>query len=323
MKNELSNLSRRSFIKLCTALGVIASFPVLAAGKLRKRWRWDSFAMGMDINIQICHEDKKHAQDLARLCFDEVSRLEAVFTLYSNDSELARLNKDGFLDYPSPEMVELMSLARRYGDLTNGNFDMSLQPVWQVIKKEGADSPLLKEAFKLVDYRKVAISPQRISFEKKGMAVSLNGIAQGYITDKITGLLKLKGIDSALVNIGEIRAIGNNEHDKPWKIGLKDPKGRSDYFKEILLSDKAISTTGGYGLRLGKSGNKHHIFNPKSGKSEDRYLSLSVVADTAIKADALSTAFYSMRIEEIRAIAQSLKDISVIVMHNNGQVQMI
>ncbi len=321
-------LSRRNFLKLCVGTGIVAAAPFLILNKLSatpqtQKWDWQGRAMGTNISLQICHESQQKAQAITRLCVDEISRLEALFTLYSKDSELVLLNKTGSLHYPSPEMVELMSIAQRYGQLTNGNFDMTLQPVWSVVKEEGIDSSNIKAALDLVDYRQVKISPQEISFAKEGMAVSLNGIAQGYITDKINALLLSNGIKNALVNLGEIRALGHNEKNKPWSVGLRDPRQDNihAYFKKISLHNKAISTTGGYGTPLSKDGKTHHIFNPQSGKSENHYLSLSVIANSATKADALSTALYVMKPEHIQETLDKLSDVSIVILHNNGSIE--
>ncbi len=322
-------LSRRDFVRLSMAASVAVFVPPLIIGKLSsaykiQRWNWQGRAMGTEISIQICSKNQKQAEAITRLCIDEISRLESIFTLYSDDSELVRLNKNGVLRYPAPELVELMSLASRYSVLTNGYFDMTLQPIWQVIKKESINSPNIKTALDLVDYQQVKISPEKISFTNPKMAVSLNGIAQGYITDKITELLKLKNINSALINIGEIRALGGNEDNKPWKVGLYDPRKDRDagaYIKAIPLYNKALSTTGGYGLSFSKDGKKHHIFNPKNGKNESRYLSLSVMADTATKADALSTAFYLMETKQIKKTLNKFTDVNVIILHNNGNIE--
>jgi len=321
-------ISRRDFVKFGIISAVIISVPILVVNKFisapkLQKWVWHGSAMGMDINIQLCHQNKAVIDRVISLCKDEVSRLESIFTLYSDDSELSYLNKHGKLKHPSLELVELMSLARKYGDISDGYFDMTLQPVWEIIKKYGIDSPKLKDALALVNYKKVKISPQEIVLENPDMAISLNGIAQGYITDKITNLIESNGIKNALIDIGEIRALGGNESNKPWKIGLNDPIKKDKYFKIIPLYNNAISTTGGYGLVLSEDGKQHHIINPKSGKSKNYYISLSVIAETATKADAFSTAFYLMDIEQIRNILRQFTDIKVILMHSNGQIQTI
>ena len=149
-------LSRRSFVKLCFAAGVAISIPPLIINRIfqsppLQRWNWHGKAIGANISIQLCHKSQKQAKAITNLCVNEISRLEAIFTLYSDNSELVRLNKNGILEYPAPELVELMSLARFYGNLTNGSFDMTLQPLWETIKKDGINSHNMETALSLVD----------------------------------------------------------------------------------------------------------------------------------------------------------------------------
>lgn len=322
------DMSRRTFLGTLTAAGFLAGIPLLStsglffpANKL-KRWNWNGYAMGTQVSLTICHEDRTRAEALTRLCTEEIKRLESIFTLYRPDSQLVQLNQDGVLYNPAPEMVELVSLAKRYGDLTGGMFNMALQPLWEIIRKEGFSASKIEKALELTDYRKISVSPQKIAFGSIGMGISLNGIAQGFITDKIATFMKNNGIGNALINLGEIRAMGTTEQKKPWQVGIHDPRQNEDsYFTKLDLNDRSLSTTGGYGLPLSADGKKHHVFNPQTGQSENRYLSLSVVADTATKADALSTAFYLMPVDRIRQTLIKFPEAGVILMNDNGQVE--
>jgi thiamine biosynthesis lipoprotein len=150
------------------------------------------------------------------------------------------------------------------------------------------------------------IDEDAIRYDRRGMAVTLNGIAQGYLTDRVVDLLRRNGVEHSLVDMGEIRAIGNRPFGGPWRVGLEDPLSSNQVAQRISLDNRAVSTSGGYGTVLDPAGRFNHIFDPGSGATSWRYRSVSVVAATATTADALSTAFSLMPIESVGPIVREL-----------------
>jgi thiamine biosynthesis lipoprotein len=136
------------------------------------------------------------------------------------------------------------------------------------------------------------------------MALTLNGIAQGYVTDRVVGILRAGGIASSLVDMGEIRAIGSGPGGRPWRAGLAAPD-KPDAISEALdLVDSAVATSSGKGFNFDRAGLFGHLLDPRSGRANGRYSSVTVIAPTAMEADALSTAFSLMPANEIE---QALK----------------
>ena len=129
------------------------------------------------------------------------------------------------------------------------------------------------------------------------MGLTLNGIAPGYMTDRIVELLKNEGLDHALVDLGEIRAIGARADHEPWRVGIRDPFDGQRIALELPLADQALATSGGYGFRFDQTGCFHHIFDPKSGACPHAYASVSVFAPTATGADALATACFLLPLD--------------------------
>lgn len=136
------------------------------------------------------------------------------------------------------------------------------------------------------------------------MAITLNGIAQGTITDRVVDLLRQEGIDRSLVDMGEIRAIGPRPRGGLWVVGLEDPAKPGVAARAIALDNRAVSTSGGYGTPLDPAGRFNHIFDPASGGTGWRYGTVSVIADTATTADALSTAFSLLPLDSTAPIVQ-------------------
>ena len=122
------------------------------------------------------------------------------------------------------------------------------------------------------------------------MALTLNGIAQGYITDRITEQLKQAGLEHALVDMGEIRGLGMAPGNRPWRVGLAGDQTEAVSLLSLDVHNQAVSTSSGSGTALSRDGSVTHLFNPANGQARPLYRSVSVVAGNATIADALSTA---------------------------------
>jgi thiamine biosynthesis lipoprotein len=255
--------------------------------------------MGNLASIEIRHSDLARANRLLEFARNEVARLEAVMSLYDPQSALSALNRDGMVREPPLDLVQVLSEAHRFATLTGGVFDVTVQPLWTVyadhFAKPGNDPAgpkpdLIKRAAERVDFRALEIEPTVVGLGRQGMQVTLNGIAQGYITDRIVELLRNEGLDHVLVDLGEIRALGGRDGRQPWQAGIEDPLNRKALLADVPLLDNALATSGGYGFQFDSAGRFHHIFDPTTGSCPHRYASVSVVAPNATTADALATA---------------------------------
>jgi len=300
-----SHPSRRRFITISAAVAGVATLPpgITLAGSSARRWQ--GVAMGADAEMILYHDNADAAQKLIDDCISEVHRLERVFSLYQRDSAISKLNQAGVLKAPPPELVDLLSRSHSISELTDGAFDVSVQSLWQLYQAhftqgggpEGPSQAALEAARELVDYRAIEIQPDQTAFTRPGMSVTMNGIAQGYITDAVTQVLKRAGATNVLVNMGEIRALGRHADGQPWKVGLG-----SETDLKIDLIDKAVATSAGDGMVF-PSSDYHHLFDPRSGLSAHRWKQMSVIAHTATFADGFSTAFSSLDETKIRAIS--------------------
>lgn len=315
--------TRRRFIHVSAAAAGLALLPVRhglsAAGASDQAYprlrTWRGVALGADATLQIHHPDPATADRLIDRCRVEVARLERIFSLYRDDSALRRLNRDGTLEDPPIELVELLGRAEAFSRLTSGAFDVTVQPLWDLyaahFSMPGADpsgpsKAAIGAALQRVGHGAVEIGSSSVQLAKPGMALTLNGIAQGYITDQIVGLLRDAGIDHSLVDMGEIRAIGSRPSGSPWVVGLEDPAAPGRVAEQITIIDQAVATSGGYGTQFDPRGRFNHIFDPRTGATSWRYLSVSVIAPIATTADALSTGFSLMPLDSIRPVAASL-----------------
>ncbi len=315
------NRDRRRFLKILGAMPGMLLLPgmpgagAIAAMPQENLHVWRGVALGADAMIQLHHSDAAAAQDLIDRSLAEVARLERIFSLYDPDSILSRLNREGGLDGPPLEMVELLGSSIEFSRMTGGAFDVTVQPLWDLyaahFSRPGADPAgpgrqEIAETLARVGYGSIALTPRNVRLMRRGAAITLNGIAQGYLTDRVVELLRGAGIGQTLVDMGEIRAMDGRPSGGPWIVGLEDPCSRDRVMRRIALDDRAVSTSGGYGTTLDPAGRFNHIFDPATGATSSRYRSVSVVADSATTADALSTAFSLMPVDAIAPIVRRL-----------------
>lgn len=323
----LSPLSRRA----------LAASTITAHSELTTH-TWSGIALGADASLQITHPDPLVAQTLIERCVAEVQRLESLFSLYRDDSALSILNRQGFLNEPSNDFLTLLDRSKEFSRLTDGMFDVTVQPLWQAYTNYFASAHNLTEdsqtstalershaedriaamptelqrdihdALKRVDWRMLDIDPQKVRLSRPGMAVTLNGIAQGYITDRITQLLAANGVDHALVNMGEIYGLNPDSPtaDQPWHVGLEDAHQPGSIAARVPVHNQAVATSGAHGTPFTPDLRHNHLLDPRKGLSSHRYHSVSVVASDATTADALSTAFSLMPEPAIKRLSREL-----------------
>lgn len=324
----VSPISRRHAIRISAAAAGLALVPWSRATEVENdAVTWRGQALGAPASLLINHHDRGLALRLVEKVATEIRRLERVFSLYQEDSDLVRLNRRRSIAAPPQEMVELLEKCRTFWELTRGAFDPTVQPLWALYKAHfsdrGADpggpsAGLIQDVLGNIGFGSVLLGRDRIGFARRGMALTLNGVAQGFITDRIVDLLRAGGIDRSLVDIGESRAIGPRQDGGGWRVGIADPE-RSDRRLAVLeIVDRAVATSSPYGFQFDRKGQFNHLLDPRSGQSAHRYKSVTVVAPTAVDADALSTAFSLMESVDIAELAKVVGGVDVYLVPFSG-----
>lgn len=306
-------ITRRRFIGITAALSASAWIPkTLAQNTSLEPIVWQGVALGANAELKLYYPDKSVAQSLIQQSLNEVHRLEKIFSLYEPSSQIVQLNQQGFLDTPSSDLLAVLSQSQSVYQLTQGAFDPTVQVLWQRYATYfenhpySQTAPNIQAALRHIGLQQVEISSKRIAFQQPNMAITLNGIAQGYITDRITQLLQRAGMKYALVNMGEIRHLDTLKQHLEW-ANIQNPKGEGVLSNtKIPLQNQALATSGGYGTKFDVAGKFTHLFDPHTGSSTPRYQSVSVLADNAAMADALSTAFAVSSQTQIQAVAQQV-----------------
>lgn len=322
--------SRRRFIAIT---GSAAGLPLLprAAGAARAAGGlvvWRGTALGAAASIRLRHSDRTRAERAVAACVDEIRRLERIFSLFDPDSALSRLNRHGRLTAPPHELVTLLDRAAAVSAATGGAFAATVQPLWRRyaghFARPDADpaGPAVDDLLPLLDWRAVEIGPRKIRFARAGMALTLNGIAQGYVTDRVADRLRAEGFADLLLDLGETRAHGRGPDGRPWRAGLADPADAARLALRIDLHDTALASSGGYGTVFDAGRRFTHLFDPRTGRTAPVARGVSVLAANATTADGYSTAFALMSDAEAAAVARRHGGLRVYVLQGGGVVRL-
>lgn len=261
-------MRRRRFLSIIAGA---ASLPMTARGGPLRGWQGTALGAGAEVTL-IGGPPGAADAVIGRLpaLLDDI---ENEFSLFRPDSALSRLNATGRLASSSRRFRAVIAACNTLHRATGGLFDPTVQPLWLALAQGRDPAP----ARALIGWHRVGVTPDAITLAP-GQALTLNGIAQGAATDAVRDLLAEHGFTDALVNIGEHAALGG-----PWRIGIEDPM--AGQLATRTLSGGAIATSSPFATLVA---GQPHILHPTGGTP--RWSTVSVEADTATLADALSTA---------------------------------
>ena len=259
-------------------------------------------AMGTLVTVAVLARSRERAEEAIGRAFDEMDRLIGVFSRFDSSSAVTYLNETGRLDGAPREFSHVVSRSLSFHELTGGTFDISVEPVVDLFRDsltgEIPTEPTpqeIKEALELVGSGNIEVSDRRIDFKKSGMGITLDGIAKGFIVDVVADVLGEHGINNYLINGGgDIRTAGTKEDKQPWTVAVQDPSKNGSFPDTIHLTDAAVATSGSYEIYFDRDRLYHHIVNSRSGRSPTLGASVSVIAPSAMAADALATGTFIM-----------------------------
>ncbi|MBI3983417.1 MAG: FAD:protein FMN transferase [Gemmatimonadetes bacterium] len=279
-------------------------------------------ALGTLVSVTVVASSPAQGETAIERAFAELDRLAAILSRYESTSALSALNEAGYLTGPPPELLRVLERALYYHALSRGAFDVTVKPVLDLLAARLPANPPtageLKDAAALVGTEHVAVRRKAIRLERSGMGLTLDGIAKGHIVDRMADVLACHGMLRFLIDAGgDIRARGIKEPDRPWTVAVR---GRSPgAFADVIgLRDGAVATSGGYERFYDPQRRFHHIVNPASGGSPDLAWSVSVVAPTALAADALATAVFVLGPDDGLRLIERLPDCAGFVVPAGG-----
>jgi len=279
--------------------------------------------MGTVVNITVIDRDMKKASRAADCAFKELQRIEKMFSSQDKSGEIYKLNQSEELKFfkTTPEVIFLLEESRKISDMSQGAFDVSVGPLVELwkgkLKKDEIPSEAeIQKKLSLVNYKNIEIDSRRnrIRLKKKGIKIDLGAIAKGYAIDRAVKILKENGIENSLVEAGgDLFASGKGKNKKNWRIGVRNPRG-SDLIFEFKCANQGVATSGDYErFKILNKKRFHHLIDPRTGLSESKVASVTIIAPDAMEADALATAVFILGEKKGISLIKKTKDLEGIV----------
>jgi FAD:protein FMN transferase len=250
----------------------------------------------------VWHRDRERSEAALDAAFRELEVVEEVMSLYRPSSQVSHLNRDQVLDDPHPHLVTVLECAAGMARQTDGAFDVTVQPLWELYREAQQrggvpDEEAVARARGRVGWQRVQLVPGRIQLAGAGTAITLNGIAQGFAADAAMVVLRAAGVAHALIDAGEMNALGGKPGGEAFTVGIQHPRHEDAFVSVAKLEDRCLATSGDYETHFSADFVHHHLFDPHTGHSPTELASVSIAAPTAMAADALSTAVFVLGVE--------------------------
>ncbi len=339
-EKNMSTFSRRNFLKSSSSLVLGTSllpFRSLSNNPFSNPINQllfierSAYTMGSIVTIKAFCEDERLCNKAIDEAFLEIKTIDRLMSVFDKNSQLSLVNshsKDKEVGVDT-RLIEVFEHAERFSHLTNGAFDVTVEPLMQLYGfRDDAvlhHFPTDKEIAGTLD----GIGVKNILLDTENSTVALahpetkidfGGIAVGYSLDRAAEILRSHGITSALLNhSGDIYAIGAPPDEDSWTIEITEPQHTDRTITTVHIKDQALSTSGNYeNFRKADGKTIGHLLNPSTGKTATSILSGTTIAPMAIEADALSTGFFVLGLEQTKIIVQQCEDVKFVAAVNNG-----
>ena len=282
-------LKRRA---LCLGFGSLALGGGGAFASRQAACSRSSLAFGTTVRVQAIAADEKIAETACAAAMVAIHRVERLMSVYDSHSEVGRLNRHGRLARPDPWTLAVLRQASAFAASSDGAFDVTVQPLWRLFQRHAERGGVPSEedvaaVRSLVGWRGLSVDEAELRLARPGMAITLNGIAQGFAADRACETMRAAGAVAGLVDAGELASLGRALSGDPWSVALQVPHhGR----EEFIALDACVATSADSPSHFSADRRHHHIFDPRSGWSPTALSAVSVLAATATQADAWSTA---------------------------------
>ena len=288
--------------------------------------------MGSEVRISAWTADEPRAVRAFEQAFAEFDRLDRLLSVWHPESDVSRLNAAaGRAPVPvAAETLDVLRTAREISEWTDGKFDVTfgaLSGLWKFDHDQDNQIPAMADVrsrLPLVDFRAVELNTatRTVVLRRPGTRVHLGGIGKGYAVDRAATILRGEGISDFLIQSGGDLYASGQRGDRPWRSGIRDPRGPADrVFAAMSLRDETFSTSGDYERFFLKDGRRyHHILDPDDGMPARGCRSVTIVARTAAVADALSTGVFILGPEAGMALIEKLPDVDGVIVTGTNDV---
>jgi thiamine biosynthesis lipoprotein len=313
------------------ALLLCSSVATAAPGKLT----YTGKAMGTYVTVWFWTDNEPKAAKAAEQVFAEMKRLDEEMTTWTETSEVSKINNAAGTNKPvkvGDETYEVIERAQDISKKSSGLFDITVGAFKGMLKfDEDMDGTLpdpadVKKRLKLVGYKDLVLDKKKhtVYLKKKGMSITLGGIAKGYAVDKCVALLKGQGFTDFMVQAGGDMYISGKKGNDPWVVGIRDPRG-SDLFAGMPIQDHSFSTSGDYERGFVKDGVRyHHILDPRDGQPAHASRSVTIRAKDAYTADSWSKVMFILGPAEGMKLIKKykLEDFEVVWVDDKNEIHM-
>jgi thiamine biosynthesis lipoprotein len=325
-----------SFVRLFAAAGMLLTIsctqtsPASSRGRLVSR---TGAAMGSELQLTVWTTDEAAADSAFEAVFQEFDRLEGLMSTWRETSDLQRLNAAAGR-HPvqvDTEIRDVLRIARQVSEWTGGKFDVTfgvLSGLWKFdYQDRDSTIPDRNEVLRrlpFINYRDLKLDePAGTAFlRRQGMRANLGGIGKGYAVDRVVDILRRRGFQNFMIQAGGDMYVAGHRDDRPWRLGIRDPRGPADRsFAALDLSDGTFSTSGDYERFFIKVGRRyHHILDPNTGEPAQGCRSVTIVTDRAVIADGLSTGVFILGPEAGMALIERLPGVEGVIVSAKNEV---
>ena len=290
-------------------------------------------AMGSDLRLTASTADDATARAAFDRVFHEFERLDALMSVWRPGSEILRINASAG-DRPvavSADVRSVLHTAHQISEWTGGKFDVTFGPLADVWKFDAQnqddsvpDEASIQSRLSLVDYRRIEIDDRAgtVFLPRRGMRVHLGGIGKGFAVERAVGILRQAGLGDFMIQAGGDLYVAGRKDGKPWKLGITDPRGpEGRTFAMLDLSDGTFSTSGDYARFFIKNGVRyHHLIDPATGHPARGCRSVTIVADSPLLADGLSTGVFILGPTDGMVLIERLPHVEGVIVTSTNEV---
>lgn len=302
---------------------------LISTGNLYRR---SAKLMGNRFEFTVVADDEAAGHNAIELAIAEVSRIEQLLSTFKDNSQTNQINRQAGIGpvEVSPEVFELIARAQRISGITQGAFDLSYGSVdkslwnFDLQMKALPSAATAAERVRLVNYRNILLDREKgtVMLKEKGMRIGFGGIGKGYAAEMVRRLLVKNGIKSGIVNAsGDLSAWGRQPNGAAWTIGIADPENRQQAFSALVITDRAVATSGNYEKFVLIGGKKYsHTIDPKTGLPVHGISSVTIICSNAEIADAMATPVMIMGVKAGLHLINQLNGIECIIIDDHQKV---
>jgi thiamine biosynthesis lipoprotein len=274
-----------------------------------------------------------HAEECLTAVCDEVDRLEKTLSRFLPQSDISRINRSAGIrcEDVSLDTIQVLSQAVDFSGTCPGCFNVTIGPLvtlWSRNKDASTppDASSIRRVLPLVNDQDLMLDPRQSTarLTKVGQSVDLGGIGKGFAGDRILEVYREYGISSAYSNLGgNVVTLGSKPDGSPWHVGIQHPRLENDLIGAVAVVGQTVVTSGDYQRHFTDSQGKryHHILNPATGyPAQSGLISVSVISEQSLAADALSTILFVAGMEKGHAFLESFAQTEAIFVDSELQV---